>query len=246
MLTKPDEWDFSISGLKHQLKEGKDSISATMKELMSAGYITRGQDHSKDGKFKGVVYNVYESPVAENPLAGNPSAVKPSAGNQPLVNTNTSKDYIKVNTETSKTDCFDDGYDFNMFWDQYGYKKDRHKSEQLFNKLPADEKQKIKNTLSFYIAATTTNRKEGGEFKPMRKHPSTYLNQKVWQDYESQNIQYDVDLKTCKGSEIPETFYLKHFNMGRSDFRSTYGMEGLNDINKVLREEYGRTYTLIW
>ena len=47
MLSKPNGCDFSINGLKSQLKEGRDSIASTLRELEDFKYIRSEQ--SKNG-----------------------------------------------------------------------------------------------------------------------------------------------------------------------------------------------------
>ena len=38
MLSRPDNWDFSIEGLAHQNKEGTDAIARIIRELEEQGY----------------------------------------------------------------------------------------------------------------------------------------------------------------------------------------------------------------
>ena len=41
MLSRPDDWDFTIEGLACQNKEGADTIARVIRELEGRGYITR-------------------------------------------------------------------------------------------------------------------------------------------------------------------------------------------------------------
>lgn len=93
MLSKPDTWDFSINGLKSQLKEGRDSLSSTLIELENHFYLKRSQNR-EGGKFSPYEYILYDLPYTDNPIT-----VKPITENQPQVNTKLSKDYNKVNTK---------------------------------------------------------------------------------------------------------------------------------------------------
>lgn len=43
MLSLPDNWDFTLSGLCHINRESKDAIRTAINELEKAGYIVRGQ-----------------------------------------------------------------------------------------------------------------------------------------------------------------------------------------------------------
>lgn len=90
MLSLPEDWDYSISGLAALSQDGKDSISNALKELESFGYLTRTQCLDEKGRFAGYDYNIYEtkqSPLKECPLAENPSTENPLQ-----YNTNTNKE----------------------------------------------------------------------------------------------------------------------------------------------------------
>ena len=91
MLSLPENWDYTLSGLTQISREGKDAIRATVVELEKAGYIQRRQTTGKDGKFSSNEYIIREYPAShENPSDGlssaqpsseNPSTVNPSTGN---------------------------------------------------------------------------------------------------------------------------------------------------------------------
>lgn len=65
MLSLPDNWDYSISGLVAISKEGKTSIRATIQELEENGYIQRNRTHDEKGRIS-YEYIVYEKPCTEN------------------------------------------------------------------------------------------------------------------------------------------------------------------------------------
>ena len=77
LLSLPDNWDYSVNGLVAILKEGKDSVTSTLKELEENGYLTRTQAKESNGKFKGYDYDVFEKPFPENPSTVNPMTEKP-------------------------------------------------------------------------------------------------------------------------------------------------------------------------
>lgn len=82
MLSLPDDWDYSISGLTAIRKESYDSIRATLNELEQFGYLNRTQITDK-GKFVDVEYTIFEKPILEKPLTE-----KPITENQGQLNTN--------------------------------------------------------------------------------------------------------------------------------------------------------------
>lgn len=65
MLSLPDNWNYSISGLCSILKENETSIKSTIKELKENKYII--VDKKKPCKEEGrskfeYIYNIYETP----------------------------------------------------------------------------------------------------------------------------------------------------------------------------------------
>ena len=60
-LSKPDDWNFYTSEISQNCKDGKDSISTAIKELISLGYVERFRWRDEEGKFVGGYnYFVYE------------------------------------------------------------------------------------------------------------------------------------------------------------------------------------------
>lgn len=62
-LSKPDDWNFYLRDIIKHARDGKDSISTAIKELMEFGYIERIRKRDERGKFTGgYEYLVYEVP----------------------------------------------------------------------------------------------------------------------------------------------------------------------------------------
>ncbi len=79
MLSLPENWDYTLSGLARICMEGKDAIRAAVVELEKAGYIRRGQTTAKDGKFSSNEYIIRERPITEEPSSEEPSSEEPSS-----------------------------------------------------------------------------------------------------------------------------------------------------------------------
>lgn len=95
MLSLPDDWNYSVSGLVRLSKDGKDSVMSALAELEKFGYLTRTQQINRKGQFSGIEYNIYEQPQPENPNAAeqnaaNPISAKANAENREQLNTNQS------------------------------------------------------------------------------------------------------------------------------------------------------------
>jgi hypothetical protein len=77
MLSLPDDWDYSISGLATLSKDGKDSIMSALAELEKFGYLSRTQTTNHKGQFSGIEYNIFEEPQRESAVSDNTnSAIK--------------------------------------------------------------------------------------------------------------------------------------------------------------------------
>lgn len=72
MLSLPDNWDYSVSGLTSIRKESYDTIRAILKELEEFGYLNRTQIKNEKGKFINVEYTIFEKPLPKNPITENP------------------------------------------------------------------------------------------------------------------------------------------------------------------------------
>ena len=108
MLSLPDDWDYSISGLATLSKDGKDSIMSALAELEKFGYLTRTRLTNEKGQFAGVEYNIFEIPQPQNPNSEKPNqenenAEKPNSEKTTQLNTNSinhlfDKLFIELNT----------------------------------------------------------------------------------------------------------------------------------------------------
>ena len=97
MLSLPDTWNYSISGLVTLSKDGKDSVMSALGELERFGYLTRERVTNERGQFAGVEYNIFETPEVRKPVAVKPISVNPMAENRPQLNIK------KINNKKNKT-----------------------------------------------------------------------------------------------------------------------------------------------
>ena len=81
MLSLPDDWDYSISGLATLSKDGKDSIMSALAELEKFEYLTRKRLTNEKGQFAGVEYNIFEIPQPKEPIAEKPAQLNTNLTN---------------------------------------------------------------------------------------------------------------------------------------------------------------------
>lgn len=72
MLSLPEDWDYTLSGLARICQEGKDAIRGAILELERAGYVQRRQTTDEAGKFSVNEYIIREQPASG--LATEPSS----------------------------------------------------------------------------------------------------------------------------------------------------------------------------
>ena len=94
MLSLPENWDYTLSGLSQINQESIDAIRGAIRELEDAGYIIRSRERDKKGHLRGTEYVIFEQPqqhkqalpTSENSILENPTLGKPTLDNPTLEN----------------------------------------------------------------------------------------------------------------------------------------------------------------
>lgn len=118
MLSLPDDWNYSVSGLVTLSKDGKDSVMSALAELETFGYLERIRTINDKGQFSGIEYNIFETPQtdipiadlqnAEKPILEKTNAEKPRQLNTNKLNTYDNKELKELNTKGADIDVFED------------------------------------------------------------------------------------------------------------------------------------------
>ena len=108
MLSLPEGWDYTLSGLAEINKESKDAIRSAVNELEQAGYVIRRQTADDKGKFAANEYIIHEQPVSVQPLLDFPTTENPATGNpltdNPLTENPSSENPTQLNIDISSKD----------------------------------------------------------------------------------------------------------------------------------------------
>ena len=184
MLSLPDNWEFSETGLCSIFKkDGRSSIRSGLKELEENGYLVRSRVRDESGKLTSTEWTVSDKPMFENPMLENPMLENPMLENRTQYNTKeyNTKEFITKDippiSPKGKTDCSDL---FNQFWTAYPKRVAKQSAVKAFEKLKPDEK-----LLEAMLKAIESQKeskqweKDGGAFIP---YPATWLNQRRWED----------------------------------------------------------------
>lgn len=209
MLSLPDAWDYSIEGITTLSKDGKSSVMSAMKELEKFGFLKRTRTKSKNGKFKDVVYDVYENtsikPKSDFPYMEKPNAGKPYAENQTQYNTK----LLNTNESITKEIIYSDlENEFEIVWDLYPNKKGKESARKDFIKarkegITIDSIEKGIKAYSEHIKNTKTETK-------FIKYGSTFFHQRSWEDsYEEINKNprnFNGDREEVRDEDIFENY----------------------------------------
>ena len=196
ILRLPDDWDYTLEGLAHICKEGKDAIRSAIVELERAGYIERRQTHAADGSFAGNEYIVHEAPFDADatpssgfPTTGNPLTDNPSTENPTQTNTIPTK-YLDTNTPLTPQRgrrAPKKGHErepawkperFAAFWKYYPRGEKPRAAAAAWDKLKPDDAliDDIARALKRQMASEEWQRGVGIPYA------ATYLNQRRWED----------------------------------------------------------------
>ena len=104
ILSLPENWDYTLTGLAKINAEGKDAIRAAIVELERAGYVCRRQTTDKNGKFSANEYIIREYPASVQPSLENPTTGFPATDSTPTENP-TQLNIDSGNKEKQNTDA---------------------------------------------------------------------------------------------------------------------------------------------
>jgi len=160
MLSLPENWDYTIRGLESVLKEGRDAIRSSIKELEESRYVVRRRVRDNKGVLGGVEYDLYmepsdNQPKSENPTLDKPTLDEPTLGNSPQINKEgISKEETSKETIISTSSPDEESKEefiltnrkkklkgkrleaFKIFWDKFKYKSGRADAAQSWLDIP--------------------------------------------------------------------------------------------------------------
>lgn len=87
MLSLPDDWEFSENGLQAILKDGQTSVRSAIKELETAGFLSRTRERDESGRMGRCIWTVSDYPRFEKPSMDTPSLDKSNWEYEPQLST---------------------------------------------------------------------------------------------------------------------------------------------------------------
>lgn len=141
MLSLPDDWEFSENGLQAILKDGQTSIRSAIKELESAGFLSRTRERDENGRMGKCVWIVCDYPRFENP-----NLVNSNLGNEPQLSTKEQSTKESTTKESKKEQRHKYGEYSNVLLTDSDM-------EKLQEEFPTDWEERIER-LSSYMASS--------------------------------------------------------------------------------------------
>lgn len=178
LLSHRPGWTITVHGLAEQNGCGKDKLRGYIRELESAGYLTRSekQRHNSRGHLAGYDYITGNPPLADLPTKVQPTKVQPTKENPPHKNTiqkNTiEKKTIEIDTYRQDTDIA-----FDQFWSVYPRRVGKGTARKAFERAIRDWS--IAEVLDGAKRLAEDPNLPDVQFIP---HPSTWLNREGWTD----------------------------------------------------------------
>lgn len=195
MVSLPDNWEYTVSGLAVKAGCGRDKVRRLLQELQKVGYLIREQGHDQGGKFASNIYVLQdEAPLSGNTVNGeNRQRETPSAG----FSTQKNKDLKEQ--ETEKTPYSPPAGDapaskrkrrepksapdwkperFVGFWRMYPVKKSKQAAIRAWDALHPDD-------ALLAVMGRALQRQMAGEDWQRGfgiPYPATWLNNRRWED----------------------------------------------------------------
>jgi hypothetical protein len=141
MLSLPNDWEFSENGLQAILKDGQTSIRSAIKELESAGFLSRTRERDENGRMGKCVWIVCDYPRFENP-----NLVNSNLGNEPQLSTKQQS----TNKPTTKESKRETRHKYGEYQNVLLSDSDM---EKLKTEFPTDWEERIER-LSAYMASS--------------------------------------------------------------------------------------------
>ena len=111
MLSLPDGWDYTITGLSMFGTDKIDSVRSALKELEKQGYVRAERVRDNKGMLRGTEYTVMEKPILENPTLEKPILEKPILENPTQLSTKevstkeVSKEVVSTDHDDGLSEC---------------------------------------------------------------------------------------------------------------------------------------------
>ncbi len=173
MLSLPDDWNYSVRGIKAISKESIKAINSILKELEENYYLKRIRKQENNGRFY-YEYNIYETPYTRKGITDKGLTLNGTQINTNIINNNNKdkidKTFNPITNELIKRN-FIEKYDFELYkyddlfielLNEYEYKDVIKVCNYIIgkwkdNKGFDEDNNKIDNKFSYFKSAMINN-----------------------------------------------------------------------------------------
>lgn len=181
MLSLPNNWDYTISGLVSINKENETAIKTALNELKESGYLKVTKlmpDQTESGRIE-YIYDIYEKPLSlESQQQEKQGIENLGVENQPQYNTNKLNTNNKINKDKINKKELES--EFAELWNEYPRKQGKENALKAYIKARTGgiDKSIILNGIKAYKAFLKANKTDSKYIK----QGSTWFNQHCWED----------------------------------------------------------------
>ena len=230
MMSMPENWSFSVTGLHGMVADGRDRVRSTVKALEDHGYLKRVQTCDENGLFNDVLYTFSDEPVFIDPeKLSEDTFIKFSAETDKKVPEKPDDSPISENPPTGAAPTETHSINNN-------YSKERLIYEQITMCCTAAQcteeaaqtekpvqKKKAKKTVDTAIYAAIIehlNSRAGTNYKPTTKETQKHINARLNEGYTLDDFKAVIDRKCSEwlGTHMAE--YLRPQTLFGTKFES--------------------------
>ena len=178
MLSLPENWDYTLTGLSHINREKIDAIREAVKELEKAGYIVRSRERDEKGRLRGADYVIYEQPQPKEPEAATSSEQPPISDLPTLENPTLDNPTLEKPTQENPTQL----------------NKDISSKEQSITDLSST------HSIPFHSLNPLPYEQDEAATPPERKRTEAKTNSaiEIYREIIKENIDYDILIQDPK------------------------------------------------
>lgn len=250
LISLPDDWEINISDLKSRSKDGRDSTSAGIQELIENGYIIRQSFRNEGGQFI-YTYTVFEVPQLENrngkTVTENPKRF--SRNGKPVTNKELLHSSTKeLNTQIVNTQELNTKEEMSFSDFSNPIPSEQETIEEInIDHLPKEKnsaKKESKYSEQILEVVDYLNQATQKQFKATTNETQKLISGRITEGYSVQDLKDVIDLKVAEwGSSDKMKQYLQPSTLfNQSNFEKYYQVVIQFKANKI-SIEHGKDAT---
>ena len=231
MMSMPENWSFSVTGLYGMVADGRDRVRSTVKALEDHGYLRREQKCDENGLFNDVLYTFSDEPVFIDPeklsedtfvrFSGDNDKKYAKKADDSPISENPPTDASPTGTQSyNNNDCNKQRLiyeSFTMCCTAAQRTEDAARTEKPVQKKKA---KKSMDTAIYAAIIEHLNSRAGTNYKPTTKETQKHINARLNEGYTLDDFKAVIDRKCSEwlGTHMAE--YLRPQTLFGTKFES--------------------------